>query len=80
MSVHEYDVVVVGGGVAGLSAACAAAEDGARVALLERATEAETGGNTRYTEAFLRMRSLEETAEGLEDTLVDDFMGHPDPA
>jgi tricarballylate dehydrogenase len=80
MSVLEYDVVVVGGGVAGLSAACSAAEHGARVALIDRATEAETGGNTRYTEAFLRMRSLEETAEGLEETLVEDFMGHPDPS
>lgn len=80
MRVLEYDVVVVGGGVAGLSAACSAGEHGARVALIDRATEAESGGNTRYTEAFLRMRSLEETAEGLEDTLVDDFMGHPDPS
>ena len=53
---HDYDVVVVGGGVAGLTAACAAAETGARVAVLERSTEAETGGNTRYTEAFLRMK------------------------
>ncbi|MBC9735188.1 FAD-dependent oxidoreductase [Nocardioides marmotae] len=78
--VATYDVVVVGGGVAGLTAACSAAEQGARVALLDRATEAETGGNTRYTEAFLRMRSLEETADGLEDTLVEDFMGHPDPS
>ncbi len=80
MSTHEYDVVVVGSGVAGLSAACSAAEHGARVALLDRATETEAGGNTRYTEAFLRMRSIEETADGLEDTLVDDFMGHPDPS
>lgn len=77
---HDYDVVVVGGGVAGLTAACAAAEAGARVAILERSTEAETGGNTRYTEAFLRMKSIEEAAEGLEETLVDDFMGHPDPS
>ncbi|MFC7361044.1 FAD-dependent oxidoreductase [Nocardioides astragali] len=77
---NDYDVVVVGGGVAGLTAACAAAEAGARVAILERSPEAETGGNTRYTEAFLRMKSLEETADGLEDTLVDDFMGHPDPS
>lgn len=77
---NDYDVVVVGGGVAGLTAACAAAEAGARVAILERSTEAETGGNTRYTEAFLRMKSLDETADGLEDTLVDDFMGHPDPS
>jgi tricarballylate dehydrogenase len=78
--VHTYDVVVVGGGVAGLTAACAAAENGARVALVDRATEAEAGGNTRYTEAFLRMASIDETAEGFEDTLVDDFMGHPDPS
>lgn len=77
---NDYDVVVVGGGVAGLTAACAAAEAGARVAILERSTEAETGGNTRYTEAFLRMKSIEEAADGLEETLVDDFMGHPDPA
>ncbi|MCD9199821.1 FAD-dependent oxidoreductase [Aeromicrobium wangtongii] len=80
MTVHEYDVVVVGAGVAGLSAACAAAESGARVAVVDRAPEAESGGNTRYTEAFLRMGSLDEVADGLEDTVVDDFMGHPDPS
>lgn len=78
-AVAEYDVVVVGAGVAGLSAAVSAAEAGARVAVLERSTEAETGGNTRYTEAFLRMASMETVADGFEETLVDDFMGHPDP-
>ena len=56
---HEYDVVVVGSGIAGLSTAISALEGGARVAVVERATEAESGGNTRYTEAFLRMASLE---------------------
>lgn len=76
---HDYDVVVVGAGVAGLSAAVAAAESGARVTILERSTQAETGGNTRYTEAFLRMASLDEPAEGIEDALVGDYMGHPDP-
>ena len=75
----DYDVVVVGGGIAGLSAALSAVEHGARVALLERSVEAETGGNTRYTEAYLRMKSLDEVSDGLADTLVDDFMGHPDP-
>lgn len=80
MTSYEYDVIVVGAGVAGLTAACAAAENGARVAILERSTEAETGGNTRYTEAFLRMESPESVADGLEETLVDDFMGHLDPS
>jgi tricarballylate dehydrogenase len=74
-----YDVVVVGGGIAGLSAAISASEAGARVALLDRATEQESGGNTRYTEAYMRMKSVDEPAEGLVDALVDDFMGHPDP-
>ena len=76
---QRYDVVVVGGGIAGLSAALSATENGARVALLDRATEQETGGNTRYTEAYLRMKSLDEVSDGLADTIVDDFMGHPDP-
>jgi tricarballylate dehydrogenase len=74
-----YDVVVVGGGIAGLSAALSAVENGARVALLDRATAKETGGNTRYTEAYLRMKTLDDAAEGLAEALVDDFMGHPDP-
>jgi tricarballylate dehydrogenase len=80
MTSFAYDVVVVGAGVAGLTAAVAAAEAGARVAVLERSTEAETGGNTRYTEAFLRMGSPEAVADTLEETLVDDFMGHLDPS
>ena len=32
---YEYEVVVLGGGPAGIAAACAAAESGCRVALLE---------------------------------------------
>ena len=79
MSDTAYDVVVVGGGIAGLSAALSAVENGARVALLDRATAKETGGNTRYTEAYLRMKSVDDAADGLAEALVDDFMGHPDP-
>ncbi|ANN67064.1 FAD-dependent oxidoreductase [Bordetella bronchialis] len=67
----RFDVVVVGCGVAGLSAAVAAAEAGAKVALLERSTYEERGGNTRYTEAYLRMKSETELAHDFESLLVD---------
>jgi len=77
--VETYDVVVVGSGVAGLSAALSARESGARVALVERATAEESGGNTRYTEAFLRMKSEDEVSEDFTDALLGDFMGYPDP-
>ena len=51
----QCDVVVVGCGVAGLSAALSALEGGASVIILERAPEEERGGNTRWTEALLRV-------------------------
>jgi tricarballylate dehydrogenase len=43
---NSFDVVVVGCGIAGLSAAVSACHQGAKVALLERATIEERGGNT----------------------------------
>ena len=49
-----FDVVVVGGGIAGLSAALAAREVGATVVLLEKAPEGERGGNTRFSDAQMR--------------------------
>lgn len=45
----ESDVVIIGGGHAGLSAAIAAREDGATVTLLEAAPAAWRGGNSKYT-------------------------------
>lgn len=42
----EYDVVVVGFGGAGANSAIAAADEGASVLLLEKAPEAEAGGNS----------------------------------
>lgn len=49
------DVVVVGCGAAGLTAALAALEGGASVIVLERSGIDDRGGNTRWTEALLRL-------------------------
>ena len=62
MSSQEYEVIVVGGGNAALSSALSAAENGARVAVLERAPEGERGGNSAYTAGTMRA-----VYSGLED-------------
>ena len=54
MAQQEYDVCVAGAGNAALCAAIAAAENGARVLVLERAPEPENGGNSRFTAGGIR--------------------------
>ena len=51
----EYDVIVVGGGNAGFSAAHAAAERGRRVVVLERGTADMAGGNSFFTAGATRI-------------------------
>ena len=56
MKHYTCDVLIVGCGAAGLTSALAALEAGASVIVLERSPAADRGGNTRWTEAILRLR------------------------
>ncbi|MBZ1350207.1 FAD-binding protein [Alcaligenaceae bacterium LF4-65] len=67
---QQFDVVVAGCGVAGLSAAVTAAERGLKVAVLERSSREERGGQSRYTEAYLRMKALDQVTDDFEDFLA----------
>jgi tricarballylate dehydrogenase len=49
---QEYDVIVIGGGNAALSAALTARDVGARVLVVERAPKFYRGGNSRHTRDF----------------------------
>ncbi|MDQ2703829.1 MAG: FAD-dependent tricarballylate dehydrogenase TcuA [Pseudomonadota bacterium] len=65
----NYDVVVVGGGNAAFCAALAAQENGAKVVVLERAPEAENGGNSRFTAGAIRFayRGVDDLREIMPD-------------
>src|SRR6476619_754401 len=76
---RELDVIVVGCGGAGLAAALAAQEKGARVCILERAPKDESGGNTRYTGAWLRMKSVELVTEDFEEHFAENAGGYIAP-
>ena len=75
----DFDLVVAGCGVGGLSAAVSAAENGLKVAVIERATREERGGQSRYTEAYLRMKSLTEVTDDFESHLAENGSGAVDP-
>ena len=69
---YETEVLVVGGGIAGLSAAVSARESGANVILIEKAPPEGRGGNTRFADA--QMRFPHEADEfGVRDYTVDDM-------
>ncbi len=73
-------ILIVGTGVAGLCAALSAAENGLETVVIERAPEGEHGGNTRYTEAYLRMKSIDEVSDDFIEHFVANSGGYIDPS
>ena len=76
---YNFDLIVVGCGIAGLSAAVAALQKGLKVAILERAPIEERGGNTRYTESYWRMKSHDEVSDDFEERFANNAGGYIDP-
>lgn len=78
-ALKEFDVVVVGCGIAGLSAAVSAMQAGAKVAILERSDKENRGGQTRWTEAMMRMKSEHEVSDDFEDHFAENSGHYLDP-
>ncbi len=80
MSERARHVLVVGCGMGGLASAVSALQAGASVTLLERAPQEERGGQTRYTEAYFRMKSEAEVTDDFETHLAENGSGYLDPS
>lgn len=76
----EFDVVVIGGGLGGMSAACRAAQLGMKVAVLERGTDQQYLCNTRYSGGILHINghNVDEPADSLVAAIGDMTLGYAD--
>ena len=85
MAQDRNKLVIIGHGAAGLAAAVSAAEQAARlnadieITLLEKAPEAEAGGNTRCSPSNMRMDAVDRIAPGFEDDMLAATGGRGDP-
>jgi tricarballylate dehydrogenase len=71
------DVAVIGGGIAGISAAIAARESGADVLMLEKAPRDRRGGNTGFSDAQIRLPHAADEYSPVSTTpeeMLDDFL------
>ena len=66
---RTYDVLVIGSGIAGLTAAITAAEHGAHVAVLSKEPLSEES-NTRYAQGGIVGRGVEDTPHLLEEDIL----------
>jgi tricarballylate dehydrogenase len=67
---EQCDVLVIGCGAAGTTAGLAAIEGGASVIMLERSSRDERGGNTRWTDANLRLKADHQVSEDFVDAFT----------
>lgn len=76
-----YDVVVIGGGIAGLTAAGRAAQAGLRVAVLERGTDEQYACNSRYSGGILHIafHNIREPAGALLEVIETATRGKAEP-
>lgn len=76
----DFDIAIIGCGAAGTTAALAAAEKAKeqnqdlKIAILERASFENRGGNTRWTAAYMRMETIDQPAPNF----VEDMMAFSD--
>jgi tricarballylate dehydrogenase len=79
MAADPFDVIVVGGGNAALTAALSARDGGASVLVLERAPEDERGGNSTFTAGAIRCvyRGVDDLRKLMPD-LTDDEIASTD--
>src|SRR2546422_6221414 len=76
----DADLIIVGCGVAGMSAAVAALEKGLKVINLERSGEENFGGNSRWTEAYMRMKNDAEVSDDFEEHFANNAGWNIDPS
>ncbi len=72
----DFDLIVIGGGNAGLCAAMSAVERRRKILLIERAPEELRGGNSKYTRDIRCCQSPDEFASGYygEEEFLDDLL------
>ena len=70
---EQLDLLVLGTGLAGMSAAFSAHECGAKVTVIDKAAETSRSGNTRFSGGALRCPTAENTVDLLIEELARAF-------
>ena len=76
---NVVDLLIVGSGIAGMSATVTARQAGLSTITLERSTEEEFGGGTRWTEAYLRMKNDSEVSDDFTEVFAANAGANLDP-